>query len=83
MEIILAVQNQAFTISVLILLNSCVGCGISYSIMHLCSGYEQHFVKRTKMTDFGKKTWPTVSLLNKKNALTFGSFGKLRTLKNL
>lgn len=62
----LAVQNQAFTISILILLNRCVVWGIYYRIMPLCSGCEQHFVTGAKLTELGKKTWPTISSLNNK-----------------
>lgn len=56
---------------ILILLNKCVGCGIYYSIISLCSGCEQHLVTGTKLTDLGKKTRPTISLLNNKTHSLF------------
>lgn len=62
---VLAVQSQAFIIPILILLDRCAGWGIYYS------GYEQHFVAGTKLTDLGKKRRPTISLLNKTHSLFF------------
>lgn len=47
--------------------------GVGFIIMSLCSGYEQHFVTGTKLTNLKevnqvtyKKTWPTISSLNNK-----------------